>query len=302
MYNLIIFDGNHLAHRCYHRFKDFNNSVDFKIYNKWKFTEPLKGKECLISTGLVYGFLQNIISVKMKYGDKNTKIIICWDSKCKWRKDLYPEYKAGRPREEIEYQHSFYFQYLILREILKSANATECQVYDYEADDLLYTLALKYYKKKKILLVSGDKDLFQTLEYCDILRNVKNFQIIYTQQDFIDEFGIYPKMFTKVKAMAGDTSDNIKGWKGVGIITALKILKGCGKFFKLENLPEKYNTKEHIEMFKRNIKLVTSKYCDQLRMPRHYVDKSNIKKLFYMMKFRHFLRKDNFKLFLNLIK
>ena len=187
----------------------------------------------------------------------------------------------------------------MLRELLRYVNCYEYQVYGYEADDLLYTFAKKY-KKKNVLLVSGDKDLLQTLNYCDVLHsNNKNQMIVYDKASFKSEYKISPDDFKYIKAMAGDNSDNIKGWNRVGIITAIKIFKKCKS--NIEKV-KKICSKEELEMFNLNMKLVTLKHCNAIRNPRTEGNTKLLKQMLSVLKMQHFLKPGNLEVILKLGK
>jgi DNA polymerase-1 len=187
-----------------------------------------------------------------------SKVIIFLDYKgSKYRKELYPEYKGNRKKEGKFYEDLKEF-FKKLPTITKILNL-HFPVISYEgieADDLIYFVA-KYLEGRCVIL-STDADLLQI--------DVPQFS--YTKKKFItleDQGAANKDQFITAKALAGDTSDNIKGLERVGLKTALKYLtKYDADYFEelQERIPK--NTKSKIEqrilngrdVYERNIKLV----------------------------------------------
>lgn len=178
--------------------------------------------------GAVYNSLAKMLgNLKSKFsGD----FYVCWDTKggTSFRKNLDNNYKATRKTGFIDYSliektKSLYEDYGI-----KSINIPRC-----EGDDALYVLC-KYLKEKSpqnnICVVSRDRDLLQIIQagYANSLWDpVKKVKVEVPEYDVV-----------KFKAIAGDSSDNIKGVEGIGPVGAIKILEGIRKL--TESQKEEY--------------------------------------------------------------
>ena len=204
-------------------------------------------------TGGVYGFavlgLQIIKKIQPDY------VIVAWDkakTNVRSRLKIYPEYKAGRKpmpddmREQIPHLH----------DLLKAFGWPLLEEDDYEADDIMGTLALQAQKQGiETVLVTSDMDLLQMVD-----KNIKLFALKkgltnikeYDDAMIQEEFGFSKEKFDDYKALKGDSSDNIPGVKGVGEKTAKELVL---KYETLENIYE------NIALIKPNLakKLETDK-------------------------------------------
>ena len=175
-------------------------------------------------TNALFGFMRTLDSLNKKYQPKT--IIVALDSKIPtWRKEEYPEYKAGRQETpEILLEQISYFE-TFLKEM--GIDCFECP--GHEADDVLASLA-KILLKQNIAptIVSNDKDLLQTIEKgVSILksgRSISQIKLV-TKKSFFEEYGFDSSKIPDFKGLVGDSSDNLKGVKGVGEKTAKKLLQ-----------------------------------------------------------------------------
>ncbi|AOM82989.1 5'-3' exonuclease [Salisediminibacterium beveridgei] len=155
-----------------------------------------------------------------------TAIHVSWDGK---RSDIlrtkaYDQYKAQRndlPEPLVD-------QYHYLEEILKELNVPQSAARGYEADDIMGTLAKRWGSemKGKVVLYSNDRDLFQLIDE-NITQRVakKKMEIDYNLFLFKEEFDLHPSQWVDVKALLGDTSDNIPGCPGVGEKSAYPLIR-----------------------------------------------------------------------------
>ena len=186
-------------------------------------------------TNAVYGFLsimfKNIEEVEPTY------MAIAFDSKtaANVRKNLYDGYKKhrhGMPEELAQ-------QMPIIKEILIAMNIKIIEMADYEGDDILGTLAKKFAKENKdVYILSGDRDLFQLIEDHITVRIPrtkmgKTETEIYTKEKVEEEYGLEPIDLIEVKALMGDSSDEIPGVPNVGPKTGTNLIK---QFKTVENL------------------------------------------------------------------
>lgn len=187
-------------------------------------------------TGAFFGFVKYLKSLQEKFNPKH--IIVCSDAHRKsFRTDMYAEYKGTRSEIDDELRTQFAY----MEKYLRLCNCKFIKKDNYEADDLIGTLA----KKAKdynyfAYIVSGDRDLFQLIDdnIHQVYLSTKGMQI-YDRERVIERYnGITPEQMIDFKALCGDTSDNIPGVKGVGEKTAITLLN---KYGDLDNIYENIN-------------------------------------------------------------
>ena len=200
MNKIVLIDGNSLINRAYYAMP--------KLINK-------QGKP----TGAVYGFLSMLI--KLIDEIEPTHIAVAFDLKAPtFRHKMYDEYKAGRhpmPEDLVE-------QMPLLKEVLKCLNIKICELAGYEADDILGTLSCRF--SDKTFIISGDKDILQLVSSSTEVWLAKKG---ITDMDKVTLSGMQlegflPHQVIEYKGLAGDSSDNIKGVKGIGEKTARNLL------------------------------------------------------------------------------
>lgn len=184
-----------------------------------------------VPTSIVYGFMQTIQILQHTFKTEN--IAFCFDSKHSKRREMYPEYKANRKHrnpmtvEEQEEEQEFRKQLLKLRKFYLPALGYKniFMQSGYEADDIIAKICCGHHAIMQFIIVTADQDLFQCLK-----RNVRIFNPVkhkmWTSAIFKKTYKIRPVKWTDVKAIAGCSSDNIKGIKGVGEKTVLRYLRG----------------------------------------------------------------------------
>jgi DNA polymerase-1 len=180
-----------------------------------------------IPTGVIYGFLKEIQRVAEEY--KTNDFMYFWDSKKSHRKKLFPDYKVkrsdNRTKKEIETWKIAHEQYDELREeILPYFGWTNQFLEDgYEADDLLHQAAVQLSDKHDVIMVTSDQDMYQSLDYCTIYNPSTRKE--YDRLDLLNQWGVAPDEWGKVKTLAGCKSDEVPGVPGVGEKTAIKFLR-----------------------------------------------------------------------------
>lgn len=175
-----------------------------------------------IPTNAVMGFLNMLYDI---YKDFNPEYMaVSFDkNKQTFRSEVYKEYKATRkpaPPELVP-------QFALIREALRTLGAAVYEVDGYEGDDILGTLAARYEKELPVFIVTGDRDALQlatknTTVYIT-QRGVSQMAAM-TPETVLEKYGITPRQVIDMKALMGDTSDNIPGVPGVGEKTAAKLL------------------------------------------------------------------------------
>ena len=178
-------------------------------------------------TNAIYGFLsimfKNMEEVKPSY------MLIAFDSKtaANTRKKMYEGYKKHRhamPEELAE-------QMPVIKEVLNAMNIKIVEMADYEGDDILGTFAKKFAREDKdVYILSGDRDIFQLIEDHITVRIPrtkmgKTETEIYTKAKVEEEYGLEPVDLIEVKALMGDSSDEIPGVPNVGAKTGTSLIK-----------------------------------------------------------------------------
>lgn len=200
-------------------------------------------------TGGVFGF--TALSLEVIKRLKPDYVAVAWDkpkTNIRKRLQIYPQYKAGRKPAPDD----FYAQIPILYELLNALGWPLYELDDYEADDIMAGLAKKADDNNlETYLVTSDMDMLQCIsEHTKVyilkkgLSNIEEFH----PESFKDKYGLEPEQFVDLKALQGDSSDNIPGVPGVGIKTATGLLQ------KYETLDGVYN----------NVELVPGKVHDKL--------------------------------------
>jgi len=235
---LILIDGNSIAYRAF-------------------FALPLLNNEKGIHTNAIYGFTN--ILMKILNEEQPTHILVAFDAgKTTFRHETYQEYKGGRQKTPPELSEQFPF----IRELLDAYNIARYELENFEADDIIGTLAKKAENEGfQVKIISGDKDLTQlATDKVTVAITRKGITDVddYTPQTIQEKYGLTPQQIIDMKGLMGDSSDNIPGVPGVGEKTAIKLLK---QFDSIEKL---YGSLEEVSGKKLKEKL--SEHKDQAIM------------------------------------
>ncbi len=194
-------------------------------------------------TNALYGFLsilfKNLEEVNPDY------LLVAFDSKtsANVRKQKYEGYKKNRHKMPDELAQ----QMPEIKEILKAMNIKYLEMEDYEGDDILGSCAKQFSNENvKSYILSGDRDLFQLVDENIIVRIPrtkmgKTETEIYDVQKVKEEYDLFPKDLIELKALMGDSSDEIPGVPGIGPKTATDLLKKYTTIEGLYNAIEKNN-------------------------------------------------------------
>ena len=206
MEKIVMVDGNNLLFRSYYA-TAYNGNL-------------MKNSKGFPTNGL-YGFV-NMMN-KIITEEKPTYMIVAFDKGKTFRHDKYDFYKDGR----IETPDDLKKQFPKAKEILDAMGIKYYEIDNYEADDIIGTFS-KYCDMDpdyRGLIVSSDKDLLQLIsDQVDIKLLKSKDYIKYNLKSFEEDWGIKPENIIDLKALMGDSSDNIPGVKGIGEKTALKLL------------------------------------------------------------------------------
>lgn len=179
-------------------------------------------------TNAIHGFLSMLLSLLKK--EQPSHLAIAFDiSRYSFRTKIYPDYKATRGETPPE----FVGQVPLLQEALGAMNIPTLQKEDYEADDIIATLAHQGSEAGfRVLVVSGDRDTFQLIDDNTTVlypssRGVSELKR-YDADAVMERYGIPPERYPDVAALVGETSDNLIGVDKVGEKTAVKWLTQYG--------------------------------------------------------------------------
>ena len=207
MEKIMLIDGNSIANRAFFGVPMLTNA---------------KGEY----TNAVYGFFN--ILLKLVDEEKPEHIGVAFDLKAPTFRHLkYDNYKGTRKGMPDELRS----QMPIIKELLESMGIKLYGIEGYEADDILGTLSKKAEEEGyEAVIVSGDRDLLQLASDTLKIRipktkGGKTEVEDYYAADVIEKYGVTPKQFIEVKALMGDSSDNIPGVPSIGEKTAVKIIQ-----------------------------------------------------------------------------
>ena len=227
------------------------NNLLFRSYYATAYTGNLMMNSKGIPTNGLYGFI-NMMN-KIINEEKPSYIMVAFDKGHNFRQDMYDNYKDGR----IETPQDLKVQFPIAKELCTLLGIKYIEIDNYEADDIIGTFARMVDEDDKYdaTIISSDKDLLQLISKEVEVKLLKQKDYIrMNEKTFFDTYGIKPPRMVDLKALMGDTSDNIPGVKGIGEKTALNLLQ---KYETLDGVYEhideiKGKTKEKLETDKEN--------------------------------------------------
>ncbi|MDO4903594.1 MAG: DNA polymerase I [Limosilactobacillus sp.] len=214
---LLLIDGNSILFRAF-----------FAMHNQM---ERFVNKDGL-HTAAIYGFKLMLDHVLDSYHPDAA--LVAFDAgKTTFRTKMYDDYKGGRDKTPGELSEQFPY----VRKMIEACGLHTYDLKDYEADDIIGTLAKQGDENGyKTLIVTGDRDLTQLAsEHTTVAVTKKGVTEIehYTPAHVEEKLGITPTQIIDMKALMGDTSDNYPGVTKVGEKTAIKLVKQFGS---VENL------------------------------------------------------------------
>lgn len=183
-----------------------------------------------IPTGAVYG-LYNVFD-KMTRETQPDAIVAAFDLKePTFRHKEYPNYKANRHKTPED----LLVQFPYAKEMLTYLGCTILEVPGYEADDILGTLArISIESGNECVIATGDRDSLQLIDELVTVRLATNKEaVVYDIAKIKEVYGVSPNEMVEVKALMGDSSDNIPGVKGIGEKSALSLIS---KYHTIDNV------------------------------------------------------------------
>jgi len=248
-------------------------------------------------TNAIHGFLSMFLTILQ--AEKPTHVAVAFDiSRYSFRTAEYPEYKGTRGETPPE----FIGQVPLLQEALRAMRIETMQMENYEADDILATLATKGEAAGlDVLVVSGDRDTFQLVtDKVSVLypsaRGVSELKR-YTPAAVEERYGIRPDQYPDIAALVGETSDNLPGVDKVGEKTAVKWIQQYGSLDEVLAHRDEIggvvgnNLREQIGNVERNAKL--NKLVRNLELPvpldglvRQPIEPAEVVEVFDRLQFR----------------
>ncbi len=220
---IVLIDGHSILNRAFFGIPDLTN------------TEGLH-------TNAVYGFLN--IMFRILEEEKPEYLTVAFDVHAPtFRHRMYADYKGTRKPMAEELRQ----QVPVIKEVLKSMGIAIVEQEGYEADDILGTIAVRSQQEGlEVSLVSGDRDLLQLASEHIKIRIPKTRRTgteieDYYEADVKEKYQVTPREFIDVKALMGDTADNIPGVPGIGEKTATALIAAYGSI---------ENAYEHLEELK----------------------------------------------------
>lgn len=209
----LIIDGSSLAHRAFYAL-------------------PLLTNRQGVYTNAAYGFLTMLL--KILDNEQVDYIGVAFDKgRVTFRNEIYQDYKGHRkatPPELIP-------QFNLIKDLLGALRIPSYELENYEADDLIGTLAKKAEELGlEVSILTGDRDALQLVSHqTKVLLTRKGISQIesYDREKIHEQYGLQPQQLIDVKGLMGDSSDNIPGVPGVGEKTAVKLIR---EYADLENV------------------------------------------------------------------
>ena len=207
---IVLIDGHSILNRAFYGLPDLTNSEG-------------------LHTNAVYGFL-NILFRTLEE-EQPQYLAVAFDVHAPtFRHQMYADYKGTRKPMPSELRE----QVPMLKEVLRAMDIELVEKAGYEADDILGTLAERCEKKgMEVTVVSGDRDILQLASDRIMIRMPKTVRgkttiENYHAKEVLERYLVEPKQIIELKALMGDTSDNIPGIPGVGEKTATKLIVEYG--------------------------------------------------------------------------
>ncbi len=207
---IVLIDGHSILNRAFYGLPDLTNSEG-------------------LHTNAVYGFL-NILFRTLEE-EQPQYLAVAFDVHAPtFRHQMYADYKGTRKPMPSELRE----QVPMLKEVLRAMDIELVEKAGYEADDILGTLAERCEKKgMEVTVVSGDRDILQLASDRIMIRMPKTVRgkttiVNYHAKEVLERYQVEPKQIIELKALMGDTSDNIPGIPGVGEKTATKLIVEYG--------------------------------------------------------------------------
>lgn len=283
---IMVIDGNSILNRAFYGVRLLTNHEGFY-------------------TNAIYGFLSTLFKLQDEEMPEHT--IVCFDVKEKtFRHKKFETYKATRKGMPDELA----MQLPVMKDILDKLGITRCEKAGYEADDLIGTISrIVSESSNECVIVTGDKDSLQLVGDGTSVRLVttkmgQSTTTKYDEQTFEEEYGFKPIQLIDLKALMGDTSDNISGVAGIGKKTANDLIKLFGS---IENIYKNIDS----EQIKKGVrdKLISGEQSakdsywlatidrnapldiDPVNLPDEFIDETALLEIFNKLELKTFINR-----------
>ncbi len=198
----LVIDGNSIANRAFYGIKILTTKDG-------RFTNAIQG------------FMNIFLSLKNEY--KPDRVAIAFDLKAPtFRHEMYKDYKAGRKGMPDELRE----QMPVIKQLLKILGYKIIEQEGWEADDILGTISAACKGEDKCFIATGDRDSLQLIsDNSVVLLATSKGTVYYDKAKLFEDYGVEPYQMIELKALQGDSSDNIPGVPGVGPKTAGDLIK-----------------------------------------------------------------------------
>lgn len=203
---IYLIDANSLCYRAFYAIQALSTSKGFP-------------------TNAIYGFINMLRKIMREYNPERMVMVFDMAGPTK-RHEKYEEYKEHRTPTPDD----LIVQMDRIKGVIEAYNIPICQLKGYEADDIIATIAEKAKKKGfGVTIVSGDKDALQLIDgVVNVLSPHTAGDKLYEAKDVKEKYGVLPEKMVELMAFIGDASDNIPGVKGIGKVTAEKLITQYG--------------------------------------------------------------------------
>lgn len=201
-HKVVIIDGHALIFRSYFAFQNLRNS---------------KG----VATNAVFGFLKSLLRILKEEGEHDSTVI-AFDAPAKtFRHEQYADYKAGRAPIPEDLPH----QIDTIKHMVQLLGLYQIEQAGLEADDLIGTIAKRCEAiGYKVEIVTSDRDAYQLVNENITVRGLDKTDR-YGPDEVFKKYGVRVDQWVDYRALTGDASDNIPGAKGIGPVSAQKLLQ-----------------------------------------------------------------------------
>jgi DNA polymerase-1 len=197
------------------------------LFKSYYALPPLQNRDGF-PTGVITGFFKTLLFYKKNIDIANLVFVYEGGGE-NFRKDLSKDYKKDRG----ETPDDFRLQFEVLKDLIAKMGFKSFSVDGFEADDVIATLSEKLSKSgKEVAIISADKDFNQLINENITIYKPDKLQR-FGREEVFEKFGVYPEQFIDYQALVGDSVDGVSGVRGIGKVTASKLLS---EFETLENI------------------------------------------------------------------
>ena len=283
---IMAIDGNSILNRAYYGIKLLSNHEG-------------------LFTNAVYGFLSTYF--RLEEEEVPDRTVVCFDRREKtFRHVKFDTYKATRKGMDEELA----MQLPVIKDVLDAMGITRCELAGYEADDLLGTISRRCAEHgDTCVVVTGDRDSLQLVREEVTVRLVSTRQgqttyRTYTPASFEEEYGFPPLRLIDLKALMGDSSDNISGVPGIGEKTALGLVRTFGSLDGVyQNLDDPFIKKGQRQKLRDGEQAARDSYwlatidqdvpleLDPCALPEQFIDEGALYALLTRLEFKGFIKR-----------